>query len=199
MEITQASEPGSLTQPESEVYMNDLLLLGTARDARVDELKGLRSASLRLIDGFLGWDLLVREQTSQVLDDFGQDKFSETEVALRPLARYSRRILLNALQEAHRAGLLTVLDIHCKNKELPMFGSELCVLEANLANDIEANAPTVQKNIFQLIAQGLLSELSSFTDFGVLNSLLDKRDQTWLKDRITRVNERWSNALREGE
>jgi hypothetical protein len=156
--------------------MNDLLTLEIARDARVDELKGLRSASLRLIDGFLGWDLLVREQTSQVLDDLGQDKFSETEVALRPLARYSRRILLDALQEAHRAGLLTVLDIHCKNKELPMFGSELCLMEADLANDIQANAPTVQKNIFQLIAQGLLSELSSFTDFGVLNILLDMRD-----------------------
>jgi hypothetical protein len=199
MESTQDSAPGSLTQPESEVCMNELLLLGIARDARVEELKGLRSASLRLIDAFLGWDLLVDTQGRQVLDDLPREEFSMEVVASRPLARYSRRILVDALQEARRAGLLTVLDIHCKNKELPMFGSELCVMEANLANDIEANAFTVPQFIMQLIADGLLSELRSFTDFGVLNSLLDKRDQTFLKDRITRVNERWANALREGE
>jgi hypothetical protein len=172
-------------------------LSGVARDTHVDELKRIHDAALRLIDSFLDWDLLFTKQVSLVRDEYPQGGFSTEEIGAGPLVRHGRRLLLDALQAARRAGLLTVLDIHCSKNPLPKFGNELRVVEAHLANDIEAGAYTVASDIPQLVADGLLSVLSALADFEVLEDLLGERDGAFLRNQIADVQNRYSDTMNE--
>jgi hypothetical protein len=169
-----------------------------AHEVHVDELKRLHDAALRLIESFIGWHVLFKTQVSLLRDESPGGEVSLEEVATGRFAQYGRRLLLDALQVAHRVGLFTVLDLHCGNNLLPNFGSELYIMEANLANDIEAGAYTFGNYVPQMIAEGLLSVLSALSDFELLQDLLSDRDGAFLRDRIAKIQKGYDEAINKG-